>query len=118
MQTHTNNPDVLAAYPHVVFHEGGVRDVYLAVRNAIHCGAKLVTHPQSGNLAPNESPYKTVVVTAGTGGLDFNSLQLMEAAITFCDRLPPAPANLPAQVLADFRMIDFALIKDTLDNAL
>jgi hypothetical protein len=36
--------------------------VLLTVRDHIHSGARLLTHPQAGSVKPYETPYRSVLV--------------------------------------------------------
>jgi hypothetical protein len=80
----TNNPAVQIAYQErfpLEFITGGYLDVLIKVRDRVHAGAVILTHPLSGSVKPNETPYKSIVLAQGTK-LDWDSLQLIENAIT------------------------------------
>ena len=103
----TNNPSVAAAYPEISrFIEGGVADIFVAVRDAVHKGGQIISHPLSGSIKPNETPYKSVVISTDTGSLDFKSLQIIEDAISVLRRLPDKQRSYDASMLEDFRIID------------
>jgi len=91
--------------------EVGVGSIFEAVRNAVHKGAKLVSHPLSGSIKPGESPYKSVAISKETGTLDYKSLQIIEDAIAVLKRLSGRNRQYEESVLADFRVIDLDLIK-------
>ena len=105
----TNNPDVAAKYDSCLI-KGSVIDVFIAVRNAVHKGAQIISHPLSGSIKPNESPYKSIVITAATGKLDIKSLEAIEDAISVFNRLPEKKREYDESVLVDFRIIDLDLI--------
>ena len=42
---------------------GSYMDVLIKVRDYIHKGYRLETHPMAGSLKPNQIPYKTVIVS-------------------------------------------------------
>ena len=114
---YTNNPDVLARYPDFAqYHAGDVREVFTAVRNAVHMGARILSHPLSGSIKPNESPYKSVAVSGDTGALDVQSLTMIEDALNVLEKLAVRPGALPESVLADFRLIDLDLINSAVDG--
>jgi len=85
---------------------GSVYDVFAAVRDAVHMGAKIVSHPLSSSIKPNESPYKSVVISADTGLLDYKSLEIIEGAISVLKRLGGKNRDYSESVLEDFRIID------------
>ena len=108
----SNNPQVLAQYPqHTNVIAGGVYDVYQAARNLIHQGAVLINHPLSGSIKPNQSPYRSLVVsTDGNGVVDFDSLSLIEGAFITLRKLPELNRTYTEQVLDDFQVIDLDLL--------
>lgn len=111
----TNNPAVLAKYPQAAdWASRSVRQVFLAVRDAVHLGAELVSHPLAGSLKPNETPCKSVVISTRRGALDTHSLQLIEDALRMLDRLAEKNRTYPQAVLADFQAIDL----DLMDSAM
>lgn len=114
----TNNPDVRARYGAAArWVDGGVREVFCAVRDAVHMGAQVLSHPLSGSVKPWESPYKSVAVcTAGAANgrgaaLHFQSLQLIEDAIAKLASALPTAYAINELLAADFRIIDLELIK-------
>ncbi len=108
----TNNPKVKEKYNTVFIDCYGFGDVLYTVRNFIHRHWKLLTHPLSGSIKPNETPYKTVVLEKGKE-LDVDSLALIEEAInryqTF-QNSKPLPEWSPS-ILEDFATIDLSLIE-------
>ena len=111
----TNNPAVATMYPELSSYvECSVYDVFAAVRDAVHRGARVVSHPLSGSIKPNESPYKSVVITDATGPLDFKSLQAIEDAISMLARLPDKKYIYDESVLDDFRIIDLDLVNSAI----
>jgi len=77
-------------------------------------GAKLISHPLSGSIKPNISPYKSVLIAAGET-LDFKSLQIIEDAINVLERLPKKQHGYSESVLQDFRVIDLDLIRSSIN---
>ena len=111
----TNNPTVIANYPELSrYIEGGVHDIFIAVRDAVHKGALVISHPLSGSIKPNESPYKSVVISAISGPLNIKSLNVIEDAISTLARMPDKKRVYDESVLDDFRIIDLDLIKSAL----
>ena len=111
----TNNPDVVQCYE-ARFIDGTYRDVLVEARDLVHRGHRLLSHPLMGSLKPNETPYRTVALSEEAGSLDLDSLQLIENAIETFDKFakvlrPDRGVNTPAEMLADFRLIDLSLIQ-------
>jgi hypothetical protein len=102
----------------VIFVEGSLMDVLIAVRDQIHKGHELLTHPLSGSVKPNETPYKSVAITyASQEQVDLKSLMLIENSIETARKLLVNKTTKvwPESVLEDFRVIDFDLIKNAVN---
>ena len=88
------------------------------VRDKIHQGHKLLTHPLSGSVKPNETPYKTVMISKNKGDLDNSGLIIIEEAIATVKKFlsnKPTP-DWPEIILDDFRVIDLSLIENVIDK--
>ena len=110
----TNNPMVYEACAmknEVVFEQGmDFMDVLLHVRNRIHAGGRLLTHPLSGSIKPFETPYKTVLMEMEGGGTDMDSLSIIEKSIETAKKLHKPAMELTDAVKKDFQLIDFDLV--------
>lgn len=82
MEIWTNNPRVLKEKPlsDILFFDEDMAGLFVKIRNAVHEGWILRSHPLSGSVRPSETPFKSVLMEKGSG-LDFPSLHLIEAAI-------------------------------------
>ena len=113
----TNNPAVFDSYGEVVqCVSGGVEEVFTAVRDAIHLGALLISHPLAGSLKPNESPYKSVVLSTSRGQMDMASLMTIEDATATLRKLPVKKRHYSQQILEDFSVIDLDLIQSAMQS--
>jgi hypothetical protein len=94
------------------FHDTDCLGVFQAVRDKIHLGHWLLTHPLSGSVKPGETPYKTVIVSGEKGILDKNSLSIIEESIQTCVKLRASVIKKEwhEKILADFQLIDYDLI--------
>ena len=115
----TNNPAVNATYPDCAYYrqENNVYQIFVAVRDAIHTGARIVSHPLSGSVKPNNNPYKSVVLSNhdhAPNSLDFKSLRIIEDAIATLKKLPVKHIDFSEAVLEDFRVIDLELINSAM----
>lgn len=110
----SNNPKVWAYYAPDQIKEvhGDYYDVLIAVRDLIHTHYKLLTHPLSGSIKPNETPYKSIAVEKSEA-MDFDGLSLIEKAIETFHKLQNdfKTPNWTDRVRADFMVIDYDLIK-------
>ena len=116
----TNNILSLDAFNNkwqVDFIEGSLLDVLICVRDYIHKGHILLTHPLMGSIKPNQTPYKTVVISFKfENQVDFDSLMFIENSIESTKKLL---SNSPLRdwkesILEDFRVIDFDLINNAI----
>lgn len=86
-------------------------DVLIAVRDLVHSGHRLITHPLSGSVKPFETPYKSIVVSTQKGGsVDEDSLILISDAIVMAEKFR-RERRFNDKLLADFRLIDRDLIE-------
>jgi hypothetical protein len=101
-----------------VFVEGCLMDVLKKVRDYVHMGHRLLTHPLSGSIKPNETPYKTVLISRANGETtDVDSLILIENSIMTAEKFISrrSTPNWTEKLLGDFRLIDYDLIKHVLN---
>lgn len=114
----SNNPMVLKHYPAQSIAQDSYRNVLLAVRDHIHQGARLLSHPQAGSVKSYETPYRSVLISVEQTELDFDSLQQIENAIERFDTLESCKRlrDWPQQVLEDFQLIDFSLVKTGMES--
>ena len=122
----TNNDQVreffnsfdLTSYYHLHWVEGDTLAVLTHVRNICHSGGTLLTHPLSGSIKPNQTPFKTVVLSR-TEKVDTVSVMLAEGSLHKArDLSGSSPAPTIAQpALEDLRTIDLELFKSYLQTA-
>lgn len=120
----TNNEYVYVKYKdefEIIYREEFTYlDVLEYVRDKVHNGHELLTHPLSGSVKPNETPYKTIMISDKKDVLDFNSLKIIEDSIeTFKKfRNNKTTPNWPESILDDFRVIDLSLIDNAISRIL
>ena len=120
----TNNEYVYVKYKdefEIIYREEFTYlDVLEYVRDKVHNGHELLTHPLSGSVKPNETPYKTIMISDKKDVLDFNSLKIIEDSIETFKKFrtnKPTP-NWPESILDDFRVIDLSLIDNAISRIL
>lgn len=110
----TNNPLVKQCVPKeylVEFHEGiGYRDVLVLVRDLVYAGHRLYTHPLAGSVKPNETPYKSVVVSRLPKKMENDEAMLISSSIETFDKFKPIGWNLAERHHKDFQLIDYTLL--------
>lgn len=118
----TNNPMVEKKYSNIfetVFLENtNYFNVLLFTRNKIHEGHKLLTHPLSGSVKPNQTPYKSIILTKEKGKLDIESLKIMEESIEISSNqiYEKQVPIWPREILEDFQLIDMNLISSGIES--
>lgn len=93
-------------------------EILMYVRDKIHNGHELLTHPLSGSIKPNETPYKSIIISGKTGDLDQSGLLIVEESILtarkfITDRRTP---NWTESILDDFRVIDLSLMENVIEK--
>lgn len=113
----TNNPMVqkeLGDRFNVDFADITYREVLCKVRDMIQEGHKMLTHPLSGSVKPNETPYKSVIMGLKKGTMDLQDEGIIENAIITADKFSVKYPEMPDQMREDFQVIDSTLIKSAL----
>jgi len=112
----TNNPMSKEKFEkkyRVEFIEAPQLDILKKVRDYIHKGNRLLTHPLMGSVKPNETPYRTVCVSIEVvNGVDLQSLEIIENSLATTEKFLK-DFNTPQwseKILADFQLIDSDLI--------
>ena len=74
-------------------------DVLFEVRNLVHLGKLLITHPMAGSLKPNQTPYRTVVLGDKTmeDKKAYEDIELIENSIESCQKFCAAVFYLTGQ---------------------
>jgi hypothetical protein len=116
MMVVTNNPmskDGFSGRIEVDFINGNVMDVLRTVRDFVHAGHKLLTHPLMSSIKPNETPYRTILITLlKEETIDIDSLEIIENSISTTEKFI-RDFNIPnwsESVLKDFQLIDYDLV--------
>jgi hypothetical protein len=112
----TNNPMSKEKFEkkyRVEFIDAPQLDILKKVRDYIHKGNRLLTHPLMGSVKPNETPYRTVCVSIEVvNGVDLQSLEIIENSLATTEKFLK-DFNTPQwseKILADFQLIDSDLI--------
>ena len=87
-------------------------DVLIFIRDKIHEGHTLLTHPLSGSIKPNETPFKSAAISFEKGKLDLQSLEIIDSSIATAKKFIEGKTtpNWTKEILEDFMLIDFNLI--------
>lgn len=77
----TNNPLVAEKYENVLWTAGSVEKTLIIVRDFIHQGYELVSHPLAASLRMLFSPYRSIVIGNKKAKLNFEHAQIIEDSI-------------------------------------
>lgn len=86
------------------------------VRDKVHLGHRILTHPLSGSVKPNEIPYKSVIISSSINSIDFESLQIIENSIQVSKKFIDMGLKIIDEPRAynDYEIVDLSLIKSFL----
>ena len=79
----------------------------------------ILTHPLSGSIKPNETFYKSIIITTTTlDQIDIESLDLIDNAIEVYNKFikDSKTPNWTERILDDFATIDLDLMENTLQR--
>ncbi len=116
----TNNPLVLEKYGDqfpVSYEDLTYVETLKRVRDKVYLGHRLLTHPLSGSVKPNETPYKSVMVSIDKGPLDMESMEIIETSIHAVAKFQDRTKTYRPSVYEDFRLIDCSLIESAIPSA-
>lgn len=104
------------------FVEGKYEEVLLAVRDRIHKGHRLLTHPLSGSVKPGQTPYKSILISKEATELHLESLQIIEDSIRVYSTQTKNQAGYREEIQTaaaeDFREVDARLFAGALESAM
>jgi len=110
----TNNPLVferLKSTTSIDFQDVSLHNILLAARDYIHKGHKLLSHPLSGSIKPNETLYKSIWLTQRTEELDMQSLNIIEGAVLLAKNFDERDITILEQYKEHMQMLDLGLIQ-------
>jgi len=94
----------------VKFYEESLCELLFRVRDFVHIGHKLLTHPLSGSIKPNETKFKSVLISKEKSSekTDLESIQIIENSIGLVKNFPAY--EIPNEHFDHLRQIDLILI--------
>ena len=116
----TNNEGLCRNVRRGRFVGGSSLDVLVSVRNSVHLGSRLLTHPLCGNLRPYQQPFRSILIQEFPGELvDLDSLSMIEEAVSVyrsCEDRLIRPEDLNEPTRVDYAFIDGELMKESLER--
>lgn len=100
--------------------QGSYIDVLIRVRDYIHKGYRLETHPMAGSLKPNQIPYKTIIISDNeVERQEFYQFEMViENSIESCTKFMKdrATPDWPEDIREDFKDVDLSLIEGAVNK--
>lgn len=111
----TNNPNVKLSYEDVIFVNGTFLDVLLKVRDLVHTGYELISHPLGASMRMIFSPYRSIIIGDKLSEINEAHIQIIESSIlsykNIMKRRKPDTANKK-----DYALIDGELLNSSLEE--
>ena len=115
----TNNPLAASCLPEEyrveLWEALSYRQILVKVRDLVYAGHRLYTHPLSGSVKPNETPYKSIVISRNRRTMDSDEALLIASAVETFDKFAPRNRRLTEEMYRDFQLIDYTLLCGALD---
>jgi hypothetical protein len=115
----TNNDLVLNKYKNsynIMFIEGNFKDVLVYVRDKLHLGHELLTHPLGGSVKPDDTPYKSIIISDNKNNININSIYMIENAIITYDKFNKEKLKyITDKIREDLKLIDLTVLESALN---
>lgn len=111
----TNNSKVFIKYKenyNIEFIDSeSTYNVLIKTRDLLHSGYKLLTHPMSGSLKSNQTPYKSILLIKNNEA-NLDDILMIEDAIDNYNKFLKnrALTNWTEDIKNDFKTVDLSLI--------
>lgn len=100
----------------VLYNEESLSELFERVRDLVHKGYVLLSHPLSGSVKPNENPFKSVIMSSRPQKqVDAQSLNIIEQSIITARKFAKKDIFLSEEKIKDFQTVDLALIRGALN---
>ena len=112
----TNNSKVFVEYKEnytVEFIDSETMyNVLIKTRDLLHSGYKLLTHPMSGSLKSNQTPYKSILLIKKNNEANLDDILMIENAIDNYNKFIKNRdiTNWTENIKNDFKTVDLSFI--------
>ncbi|GLI58151.1 GrdX protein [Propionigenium maris DSM 9537] len=106
----TNNPLVKEGFDDIYFVEGTSRELLEKVRDLVHAGHELVTHPLGASLRMMFSPCFSVVLRSEKKDLNYFHTEIIESSLEKY-KLNMEVRGEDTKNSRDYAMIDYSLLR-------
>jgi hypothetical protein len=111
----TNNPAVAERKDNMLFVEGSTEETLIKVRDLVHEGYELISHPLAASLRMLFSPFRSVILGKKLTKVDYFSAAIIEDSIIKYKRHMDFRKTDAANA-EDYKMIDLILLEAALDE--
>ena len=118
----TNNPLLeQKGIRNIEYHyDMDVLDILRYTADEVARGCSLMSHPLTGSIRPDITPYKSIIVTLESAKHDPVSQIIMERAVVYAEDLysmreVPLCKTCSEEAKQDFQLIDYTIISRALD---
>ena len=110
----TNNPMLIdRGFTDLEYYETDVLELFRVVFQKVNCGYRLLTHPLTGSIRPDITPYKTVLLSGTAGTLIGKAIRYAEDLYRLRDI--PVYKKWGKAAREDFQLIDLSIIERALE---
>jgi len=109
----TNNPmaeTLSSGSLRIEYLDTDLPGVLTRVRDYIHKGHRLLTHPLSGSVKPNETLYKSIMISGEQGKTEPQSVVIIEESIQAAQKFPQK--EIPDRYLLDLQTVDLSFFSE------
>lgn len=111
----TNNPAVAETKENVLFVDGSSEETLIKVRDLVHEGYELISHPLAASLRMMFSPFRSVILGKKSEQMDAFSVEIIEDSIIKYKRHMDFRKRDTANS-DDYKMIDLILLEAALQE--
>lgn len=104
----TNNPLMKDEEGAIYIEDGSFNDVLIAVRDRVHLGYDLISHPLFASHGMMNCPYRTVIMGDTPGKPDMDQMQIIESAIISYNKAIGHHTRIPEHD-GDYALLDRSL---------
>lgn len=111
----TNNPGVKENQKNTYFVEGSFEDVLIKVRDLVHEGHELISHPLGASIRMFFSPYRSVIVGNKIEGIKEAYIETIENSIeNYRKNMKEREPDMKNE--RDYALIDSQLLESALEE--
>ena len=114
MKVVTNNPR-LKDDPMAIFVDGTFRDVLITVRDMVHSGTELISHPLFASSRMMFSPFRSILVGEKLPAPDMRQIEIIENSIISYDVAMENRRRQPEHD-DDYAYVDLTLYNNALEE--